>query len=171
MDDIQFDRIFTMMQASFPSIERRTYEDQKALLDNPQYRLLTDIDEEGRAIGFLAAWEFDDCRFVEHFAVDPAYRGSGIGTKLMINYLVRSSKPVILEVEPPGSELTERRIRFYERLGFRLNDYDYLQPPLQPGLPDLPLRIMSFPNLLSAAEFERCRQTLYTQVYRVTRDG
>ncbi|MFD0670005.1 GNAT family N-acetyltransferase [Cohnella sp. GCM10027633] len=170
MDDRQFDRVYAIMQASFPNIERRTYEGQKALLANPHYRLFAESDGEGDAIGFIASWEFADFRFVEHFAVDPAIRGGGVGGRLMSGYLARSPKPVILEVEPPETEPTRRRVGFYERLGFRLNGYDYLQPPLQPGLPDLPLKIMSYPEPLSEPEFSTFRDTLYERVYRVSRD-
>jgi len=163
---IEFDQIFAIMEASFPAIERRTYAGQKELLTDPHYRLITETDDKGSIIAFLAVWEFPMFRFVEHIAVDPSVRGGGLGGKLMNAYIRESSKPVILEVEPPETELAERRIGFYERLGFRLNPFDYLQPPLQTGLPELPLQMMSYPELLKDEEFSLFREMLYTRVYK-----
>lgn len=170
MDDIAFDRVYAIMKASFPNIERRTYAGQKALLDDPHYRLLTETDDEGNIIAFLAAWEFPAFRFVEHIAVDSKTRGGGTGGKLMNAFLAQSPKPVVLEVEPPETELQRRRVGFYERLGFQLNDYAYVQPPLRQGQPDFPLKLMSRPRLLTNDEFETCRDTLYKHVYGVLSD-
>lgn len=169
MDDILFDRVYAIMKASFPNIERRTYAGQKALLNDPRYRMLTETDHEGNVLAFLAAWEFPAFRFVEHIAVDPRTRGGGIGGRLMTAFLTQSEKPVVLEVEPPSNELQRRRVGFYERLGFLLNDYAYLQPPLQAGQPDFPLKLMSYPRRLTVAEFETCRETLYKHVYGLSR--
>jgi ribosomal protein S18 acetylase RimI-like enzyme len=167
MNDITFDRVYEIMKASFPNIERRTYAGQKALLQNKHYRLLTESDDDGNILAFLAAWEFPTFQFVEHIAVDPQTRGGGIGGQLMTDFLAQSPSPVVLEVEPPVTELQKRRVGFYERLGFLLNDYAYVQPPLQQGLPDLPLMLMSNPRLLTVPEFERCRETLYQHVYGI----
>ncbi|MNE62232.1 Acetyltransferase (GNAT) family protein [compost metagenome] len=167
MNPAAFDEIYTIMEASFPVSEIRTRSGQKALLDNPNYRIYTEQDAAGGIIAFLAAWEFPALRFVEHIAVNPATRGGGIGRKLMNSYLARSDKPVLLEVEPPAGELEQRRIGFYERLGFRLNPYDYVQPPLRTGQPDLPLRIMTYPRPIRKSEFQLYREILYTEVYKI----
>ncbi|MNP35914.1 putative acetyltransferase YjbC [compost metagenome] len=166
MKPSHFDEIFTIMEASFPVSEIRTYSGQKALLDNPHYRIYTEQDEGGRLIAFLAAWEFPELRFVEHIAVSPDVRSGGTGRRLMNSYLARSPKPVLLEVEPPQGELEQRRIGFYERLGFHLNPYDYVQPPLRSGQQELPLHIMTYPRPVSAEEFRLYRNILYTQVYQ-----
>ncbi|AIQ50724.1 GNAT family N-acetyltransferase [Paenibacillus sp. FSL R7-0331] len=166
MKPAQFDEIFSIMEDSFPESEFRTYSGQKALLDNPHYRISTRQDDGGRIIAFLAAWEFPELRFVEHIAVSPDIRGGGTGKLLMNSYLARSDTPVLLEVEPPDGELERRRIGFYERLGFHLNPFDYVQPPLRPGQQDLPLRIMTYPHPLQAAEFQQYREILYSKVYK-----
>ena len=167
MSPATFDEIYTIMEASFPVSEMRTYSGQRALLDNPHYRIYTEQDASGRITGFLAAWEFPLLRFVEHIAVNPDTRGGGIGRKLMNSYLARSDKPVLLEVEPPVGELEQRRIGFYERLGFHLNQFDYVQPPLRTGQPDLPLRIMTYPGPVRQSEFQVYREILYTEVYKI----
>ncbi|QTD40678.1 GNAT family N-acetyltransferase [Sporosarcina sp. Te-1] len=167
IDEREFDQLYALMEASFPNNERRTYAGQKALLEDPHYRLLTRTDDKNRIIAFLASWEFSTFRFVEHIAVDSVMRGSGTGGKLMSSYMEETTKPVILEVELPETELAQRRIGFYERLGFHLNPFDYVQPPLQEGQTDLPLHIMSYPRPITEEEFTHFKEMLYTVVYKV----
>ncbi|WP_339244979.1 GNAT family N-acetyltransferase [Paenibacillus sp. FSL F4-0243] len=168
MNHTTFDEIFAIMEASFPTSEIRTYEGQQELLDVSHYRLITEGNAEGKIIAFIACWEFPGFRFVEHIAVDPSIRGGGIGKKLMEEYIRQSGKPVLLEVEPPLGEMEQRRIGFYERLGFHLNPYAYVQPPLREGNADLPLQIMTYPNPVDVEEFNLYREILYTEVYKVT---
>ncbi|GAA0381175.1 GNAT family N-acetyltransferase [Paenibacillus motobuensis] len=167
MNEREFDKIFAIMKASFPESERRTYARQKELLADPHYRLITETNSSNQLIAFMAAWEFPLFRFVEHIAVDPATRGSGIGGKLMAAYIEESLKPILLEVEYPDTEMAQRRIGFYERLGFRLNPFEHVQPPLQKGQPGLPLKIMSYPQILTEEEFALYQEILYTNVYKV----
>ena len=112
MNEREFDKIFALMEVSFPESERRTYEGQKELLNVPYYRLITETDNNNQIVAFLAAWEFPLFRFVEHIAVDPLTRGSGIGGKMMTSYRKESKNPILLEVEYPDSELAQRRIGF-----------------------------------------------------------
>ncbi|ASA25863.1 GNAT family N-acetyltransferase [Paenibacillus donghaensis] len=166
MNRTTFEQIFAIMQRSFPDNEYRTFEGQLALLNNPHYRLITDTDQSGTIIAFLACWEFPKFRFVEHLAVDPDIRGGGIGKQLMLTYMKQSDKPVLLEVEPPLQEMAQRRVGFYERLGFHLNPYPYVQPPLREGQAELPLCIMTSPQPVEEQEFLRFREVLYREVYR-----
>lgn len=171
MNPTTFDEIFAIMEASFPVSEFRTCDGQQSLLHHPNYRLFTEQDAKGRTLAFLAAWEFPDLRFVEHIAVDPTLRGGGLGKKLMSDYIACSDIPVLLEVEPPNGEMEQRRIGFYERLGFHLNAYEYVQPPLRAGQADLPLCIMTYPRPINGQEFQRYREILYTEVYKVATPG
>jgi len=167
MDDRKFDKIFALMKASFPESERRTYAEQKELLADPHYRLITETDSHNQIVAFMAAWEFPMFRFVEHIAVDPVMRGCGLGGKLMADYMEESLKTILLEVEHPDTDLAQRRIGFYERLGFQLNPFNYVQPPLQQDQSYLPLMIMSYPHILTEEEFSLYKKTLYTKVYKV----
>lgn len=169
MYDSEFDKIFAIMMASFPENERRTYAGQKELLSDPHYRLITEMDSSNNIIAFAAVWEFPLFRFVEHIAVDPAVRGSGLGGKLMKAYIGESLKPILLEVELPDTDIAERRVSFYKRLGFHFNHFDYVQPPLKNGQADLPLKMMSYPQTLTEGEFSLFKDILYTKVYKVNK--
>jgi len=53
------------------------------LLTEPYYRLITETNNNNQIVAFLATWEFPSFWFVEHNAVDPILRGSGVGGKML----------------------------------------------------------------------------------------
>ncbi|WP_263560166.1 GNAT family N-acetyltransferase [Paenibacillus polymyxa] len=165
INEHDFSEIYAIMESSFPASECRTFEAQKALLKHPSYRIITEKNEQGNIVAFLAGWEFAHFRFVEHIAVDSRIRGGGLGQKLMGRFISQSDQPIVLEVEPPVDEWSRRRIGFYERMGFHLNHFEYVQPPLREGQADLRLQIMSYPGALSEQEFTPFKEILYTEVY------
>lgn len=161
-----FDEVFAIMQASFPTDEYRPYDEQKALLQHPRYHLVT-LTEEGRVIAFAATYSFPTFLFVEHLAVTQTHRNRGLGAQLLAQLQRESDRRLCLEVELPEDDLSRRRIGFYERNGFTLNDYPYTQPPISKGRQPVPLRLMSTGGALTEAEFETIRDTLYREVYHV----
>lgn len=160
-----FAQVFSLMEKAFPPAERREEEKQRLLLENPAYSCRILERENGIFLGFLAAWRFEGFRFVEHFAVNEAARGHGVGTHALQMWMDEELLPVILEVELPETEAARRRIGFYRRLGFVLNDFSYTQPPMQQGRQAIPLKIMSWPSALSPELFSRWRGQLYHTVY------
>ena len=164
-----FEAIARLLEYSFPPTERRTKEDQRALFDTEaSYRVYGIPNEQGAGInGLLAVWELDEIIFLEHFAVDPALRGQGLGSRMLQELVHMTNKPVCLEVEPPETEIARRRIAFYQRNGFFLNEYPYVQPALANGQPPIPLLLMTHGRALTAAEFTKIRDLLYREVYHV----
>lgn len=159
-----FPEVYPVMEESFPSDERRSYEDQMALLKEEDYVMLG-LWEGEDFIGFIAGWDFGGFVYGEHLAVTPEKRNGGLGDRMVKAFLERFGKPFFIEVEPPEDELTRRRIGFYERNGFVLNDYDYVQPSLGEGKEPVPLRIMTWPRGMSRVELSemerRIRQRLF----------
>lgn len=167
LEERQFDRIYEIMEMSFPVDEHRPYEEQKALLKRPEYEIYTFSQDETVEIqGFLAVWEFDKIIFIEHFAVDPCYRNAGLGSCMLDSLEKTTGKRLCLEVEPPEEELTKRRVGFYKRNGFFLNKYPYVQPALSIGQGEVPLMIMTTEGQISIEEFECIRDLLYEKVYQ-----
>jgi ribosomal protein S18 acetylase RimI-like enzyme len=163
----EFDQIYNLMEVSFPKDEYRSYFEQKALLDHPLYQIYVQKDVNAQVVkGFLAVWDLDFFVFFEHFAVNPAYRNSGIGSKMLVEFSEMLGKMVCLEVEPPDSEMTSRRIGFYERNNFFFNEYPYTQPALSKGQNPVPLFIMTYGRPISEQEFDTIKNKLYTQVYK-----
>lgn len=163
----KFEQIYGIMKESFPESEYREYDRQQKLLSDPRYRILTEKNEQHEIIGFLAGWEFEDFRYVENLAVRPSVRSGGIGGRLMRRFMEQSSLPIVLEVELPVDEWRQRRITFYQRLGFYLTDYRYIQPPLRVGQIGLPLNVMCYPSHLSHEKLDKITDTLFSEVYNV----
>lgn len=163
-----FDAIYELMRESFPVDERRPYEGQRALLCDPFYEIyVMQETEEAGISGFLAVWEFDDIAYVEHFAVAPSCRNGGIGASMLRALESMLHKRICLEVELPEQEMAVRRIGFYERNGFSLNEYPYIQPALSAGQKEIPLLIMTTRGKVTEKEFHSIRQLLYRHVYHV----
>lgn len=161
-----FDKVFKLMERSFPEDEYRTYEEQKALLDNAVYQIYIIPDSESDDIkAFIAVWEFESIAYIDHFVVNPVYRNGGIGSKMLSELANLLKKMICLEVELPDNELAARRINFYERNNFFLNEYPYMQPPISAGRESIPLLIMTSGKSVNSDEFDKIKTLLYTQVY------
>lgn len=167
LDKKDFDEVYAIMEASFPETEIRPREEQYALFDDRAYRILV-RREEGNTAGFFAVWDFPEVLYIEHFAVDGRLRGGGIGAAMIGELKALSDNPICLEVEPPENETAKRRIGFYERNGFFLNPYPYIQPPISAGRDAIPLLIMTGGGFIDEAKFEKIKQLLYTRVYKYT---
>ena len=165
-----FGAMFALMEASFPKDEYRTKDEQRALFENPLYRVYAvDFPSNRSLCGFAAVWTLDSFCFLEHLAVDPHHRNGGVGARMLGELLVVFDGRICLEVELPETELSRRRIGFYERCGFTLNDDPYLQPPMSRGQNAVPLRIMTSWGRLRQNEFSSLRDLLYDKVYGVSK--
>ena len=161
----EFDLVFSLMERSFPCGEYRPYSAQRALLDERDYRIRT-MKRNGGIIGFAAVWEFERFTFLEHLAVDPQCRNSGIGGAILQELTDGCTSPLFLEGEMPETETAKRRIGFYERNGFYLNRYDYCQPALSAGNAPIPMYIMTAPAPIDPAQFGIMCREVYRRVYR-----
>ena len=161
-----FDRVYALLERNFPLAEYRSYDNQKALWQRPEYRVLAMRDPAGQIIAIAAVWDLPDFRFLEHLAVDPAMHNQGLGTKMLAALM--DERRIYLEVEPPETPIARRRIGFYQRMGFFLNDYPYRQPSMGDGRPPIPLKIMTAERPISPEEFREVRDLLYQKVYGAT---
>lgn len=162
-----FDAVFDIMEKSFPDDEHRNYEGQKALFLNPEYGIyVVDGDKDEDIKAFITVWDFDKFVYLEHFAVNPMYRNGGIGAQVLDSIHRLMDKQICLEVELPENELAKRRIGFYKRNGFILNEYDYIQPPMEEGKNPVPLLIMTSKESIDEEQFKLIRSVLYDKVYR-----
>lgn len=168
MNKINFEDVFNLMQESFPETEYRTYENQKKLLQDQRYEIIEFRDDAKNLIAFIAVWNFETFCFIEHLAVSSKCRGMGIGSKIMKDFIAKSNSKIILEIEIPSDEISKKRFKFYEKLGFKMNHSEYAQPPLRKGAPAVKLNILSYPEKLSIKEFENIQNKLYSDVYKQT---
>ena len=166
-----FDEIYDLMEEAFPESEYRTYENQKKLFEKKEYKIITEKNDTGKVIAFLAYWNFKDFCFIEHIAVSSKCRGGGIGSKIMRRFIESANMPIILEIEPPIDEISNKRRSFYEKLGFKFCEYEYFQMPLRENTKPMRLNIMSYPSLISKIDFERFKKIIYENVYDINRNS
>lgn len=152
---------------SFPETERRDFDLFCKLLTNEErFRLYVILYNEEYA-GFITLWQFEGFYYVEHFAIDSAFRSGGIGSVAMTKVKDMLDTNIILEVEDPIDDLTKRRVRFYEALGFCIVDANYKQPPYREGDSWYDMKLMSFGELEMKKEYERVRDCIYEYVYNI----
>lgn len=164
-----FDKVYEILQEAFPLDERRPYDEQKALLSDPQYSIYVLPNTENREIkAFVSVYQFKEFAYIEHFATNSEYRNQGLGSLLLneLSDLLRCK--MCLEVELPETELAKRRIDFYKRNGFYVNAFAYTQPPISRGKKSIPLIIMTTGGRASKREFEEIKEILYKKVYKIT---
>lgn len=166
MDEKYFDSFFNILKNSLPTNEIRDYLSQKNLLSKNNYKPLM-FKENDEILAIMATWDFEDFIFIEHLAVDTKLRGKGVGTELIKNYLNKHKKNIFLEVETPNSDVSKKRVLFYEKLGFYLNNFSYFQPPLNPNDSHLKLNIMSYSKCITEKEFDKYKKIIYKEVYNI----
>ena len=103
---------------------------------------------------------WDDLAEVRSLAVDEGCQRQGIGRDLVKQCLSEAVALGIYRVftltYQPG---------FFEKLGFKLNRYDYTQPPYGRGKKPVKMYIMSHPAALTEKEFSFVRDKLHKKVY------
>ena len=153
ISDIYFQKAWELYEDAFPSEERRLLDDQSCILQNNIYHFDIFI-EENQFIGLILWWDFETHRYIDHFAISVTQRNNGIGKVILNKFIDNNDKPILLEVELPTSSINERRIKFYERIGFKLNQHYYEIPPLKEDLLPLQLLLMSYPKIISKKDVD-----------------
>ena len=151
--DPLFEPAWSLYEASFSINEKRVIDDQKKIMDHPLYHFEVLILEE-RILGVLLWWQFEKIRYVEHYAIMDAQKAKGYGTQVLEDFQSEYQEWILLEVEIPKEEIQKRRISFYERLGFHLNPYPYIQPAYSKTVNPVPLLLMSWPSIITNTTLE-----------------
>lgn len=157
--DSYFEQAWRIYEHSFPIEERRLMDSQEKIMKHRDYHFELIFNGE-LFIGFIAWWQFETFRYIEHFATDPKYRGKGYGKSILEQFISKNDELVILEVELPKSSIDKRRIEFYRRLNFKLNEHEYFQEAFRPGDQLVQLNIMTYPKRISAAEVQEFKRKL-----------
>lgn len=143
-----FTEAWSLYERAFPPEERRKIDDHLLIMNKPNYNFNIIVKDE-ILVGILLWWDFDHLSYIEYFATEPTQRNQGLGKSILQNFIVNSSKPILLEVELPDNDLKKRRINFYKRVGFKLNLHSYHYPPMYEGMPSLKFYLMTYPEEIS----------------------
>lgn len=158
------DAAMVLYRSSFPAHELRLWPDQRAVMGDPLYHFdLCLLD--GALAGLILYWDFGAYIYVEHFCVEPALRGHGLGSQILAE-LARQNKTVILEIDPLVDDVAIRRKGFYERCGYVANPFAHVHPPYQAANPGHELIVMSSPRAISQAEFDAFTHDLREKVMK-----
>lgn len=160
-----FDAAFALYEQSFPLNERRTRADHLRALADADFFPLCAVQHD-TVLADVFVWRTPDFTYLEHFAVQPALRGQGLGGALL-EQLFCADRPLVLEIEPPEDEKKRRRKAFYERHGLQAQPYAHVQLPFQGGGAAEPLIIMT-DRAFSAEQCRAFQDYLLKRVVRYT---
>ena len=124
------------------------------------------LKEMNKVVGLASIVDSHDFVFLFYLATYEEVRGKGIGTEILSLIKKTYNKTIVLEVELPENGIATRRIEFYKRNGFHLLPYFYKQPALQEEMPEITMSIMSYPRTLTEKQFEKIKETIYTEAYK-----
>lgn len=154
-----------LMQAAFPLQERRNADVQREYISRKTFFHCNVILKDDTPIGLLTWWELDDFHYIEHFAIHEQYRNKGYGQQVLSLLKEKIKGMIILEAEKPTDDITRRRIGFYQRQGFVLQNVPYQQPPYRKEDGWFPMKLMTFNAEDFISQFKRVRDTIYQEVY------
>jgi len=156
--------VVDLYTASFPERERRNVNTLEIVLTDKRFHAVKFVINNGFA-ALMFYWQLNNLVFLEHFAVTENNRGKNYGKQMMEWLLKLPATYFLLEVEHPFDDNSQRRIAFYERLGFSTNHYEYFQPPYRVSDDPLPLLLMSKPEIESEERFQLLIRELHEVVY------
>jgi ribosomal protein S18 acetylase RimI-like enzyme len=158
--DPLFTEAFALYERSFPEHEQRLPDRQRALMSNPLYHFDI-VEDDGVFAGILLYWEFSFYTYVEHFAIHPSMRGKSLGSRALETFCGRRTTPlVVLEIDPPVNDISIRRESFYQKLGFKRNNYAHKHPAYRKQFPPHELVVMSCPECMAEDEYQTFRRDL-----------
>ena len=153
---------YNLYQDAFPLIERRDLKEHLRVLSQNNYHFSVMLEND-KFIGIMLYFESESFIYLEHFAVLPSLRKQGYGSKAL-ELLKQNGKTVILEIEFPCDEITNKRLAFYEKNGFNLTEHYHIQPKYRVDDVDLPLKILSYPTKISDIEYLTFKEFLDNNV-------
>ncbi len=164
-NSIDIDEFYNLLEDSFPYYEIYEKSHFEKLFTNENYTVNA-CYEDRKLIGIVTWWRFEKFIYLEHLAVDKKLRGNGYGSVILNNFINSFDKPVVLECEPPETEIARRRLDFYISNGMIPNyEYKYVNPPMRKDSPEYDLVIMSSRNPLTREEFVEWKDNVSKIVY------
>jgi ribosomal protein S18 acetylase RimI-like enzyme len=151
---------------SFPRDERRDWDELMNLTHYSHFNLYS-IHKNNNPVGLITLWKWVELTFIEHFAIHNSLQGKGIGSEVLNQLKQKATTKIILETEEPTTADAQRRIAFYNRLGFQICNEEYYQPPYSTDKKAVKMLLMSYPDKLTRKEFTTIRSKLYKEVYQI----
>lgn len=160
-----FDEAYALFENAFVPAELRCYNQMKELFLQNKF-VIYEYRKDIQLIGAMIVWEFNECIYLENFAVASSMRNQGIGSFFMKQ--IKDMYPnhlIVLEVEEPVDSLSTRRVDFYQRHHFKLNPFHYIQPALRENADKVHLMLMSYPDCMHNEKYQHIKKILFKEVY------
>lgn len=168
-EDKHFDDAMKIYQASFPIFEQRTLKNQiEALEDEMYYSSI--ICENDKLIGIIFYWKYGKYTYIEHLSISPSLRGKNYGSKILRDFC-KDNKDTILEIDNPIDEISIKRLKFYSKIGFKLQDFEHIHPPYRQEYNGHYLKVLSFNRDLSKYEYDEFNTFLKTKVMKYSENN
>lgn len=130
------------------------------------------IKNKGQNIGILNTWEFENCIYIEHFAIEKSFRSRSFGSQVLKYLISTAKKDILLEVELPHNKINEKRIMFYKANNFELLDLKYYQEPLGINKNRVEMHLMihrkTDKNIGMQDLIKKLKEVVYRQVKELT---
>lgn len=140
-----------IMMESFPEHELRAGETRRKIVENTDFCPVAISTDEDGVIGALYYWNIDGLTYIEHLAVRSDMRGRNVGTEMLAGFI--AGRRILLEIEPPDSELRIRRLNFYRRLGFAETGISFMHPTFRRDCEPYLLSVLTFPEAIDMKGF------------------
>lgn len=161
-----WEQVWRLYTDSFPEWERRRISSHSRASEDDAFNTYIALDN-GNLMGLVFYWKSDGMIYIEHLAVNPIMRGKSIGSTIVKGLIDEYPDfTILLEIDPPVDEISKRRLAFYERLGFVMNDYEYVHPSYSKNGKPHPLKVLSLPAPISPDELENFKRYMAETVMK-----
>lgn len=140
--DSDFVKLMVLYTEAFPLEERRDVQQLGEMLAEEPRMSFNAVECDGELSALLVYWDFSTFYYLEHLAVYAEMRNKKIGQQTLDWMREHLEGQRILEAEPADTEIAKRRIRYYERNGYKVLYKDYQQPSYRPDGEGCPLWVM-----------------------------
>ncbi len=167
-DTEEYAYVEKLLTTSFPLEEYRPLKQWKVLTDSNPLFNNNIVCHDGKFVGLMTIWDFNNFYYIEHFAIDNTLRNGGYGSEVLTLLEELIDKPIILEVEMPTSNTAKRRVGFYQRYKFELWSQEYAQPPYRSTETALPMMLMCRGELNEQKDYDEVVNKMYKEVYNIS---
>lgn len=149
---------------AYPEYERKAFPYMLARNEMGVIELFAAVDEEGAFNGIAFTIPGEHIVYLEYLAVDPAYRGNGVGSAILAAVIEKyQGKNVVADIETtlnPDHDMPVRMRRksFYRRSGFKTMDYTV-------NFHGIEKEVMAFPENVSFEEYHELFTPAYGEIF------
>ncbi len=166
-NDKVWEEAIQIYEEAFPVVEKRPIEQHIQLMEeNLSFQFYAAMDNE-RVVGIVVLWKLSGFIYLDYLATSSDSRNKGYGKIIMRQLQDTFGEPIVLEVEIPDNELSERRVGFYTRLGFNLLDFPYFMPKYNNPKEQFPMLLMSFPDMIDQNTCRYVMNQIHTNAYNI----